>query len=176
MVQQGFEYHVLIRVDGTLNHSFSQSPCRADQHGIGKTGFGVDRKHHPGARLVGANHDLHTDGKGDLHMVETIVLTIDDGPVGKQRGITASTGVKKCSVANDIEKTLLLPSEARIRQVFGSRTATNRDTDILAFASQPAIGLQNFLLDVGWEGGIGKQLANSPANRRKIALVRPERG
>src|SRR5271169_4450376 len=91
-------------------------------------------------------------------MVETVVDTIDDGAVGKDRGETAATGLEQIGLAAHIQKALVLSGKAGRRQVFcGRRTAhRNRDTGA-AFFFESAIGCSDLGAEMRRTGGLVNQ-------------------
>ena len=107
----------------------------------GKPRLGIDGEHHPGAADVGAHHPLDADRERDLQVVEALDLAVADGPVGEQRGVAAAAGVQQFPLARDVQEGLLLPGEARVRQVLGRRAAAHRHGEpVHAGAARPASG------------------------------------
>ena len=71
--QQRLEDDVLIGIDVALDDVFAQAVGGVDQHGVAKSGLGVDREHHSGAAAVRANHPLHADRQPDFQVVEVLL-------------------------------------------------------------------------------------------------------
>ena len=86
----------------------------------------------PLAAQVRAHHLHHADRERDLEMVEAVVDAIDDRAVGEDRGEAAPAGLEQIVFAAHVEKALVLPGEARRRQILRGGRAAHRDGDVLA--------------------------------------------
>ena len=87
-------------------------------------------------------------------MVEALVDSVVDGAIGEQAGETTAARVEQALVALDVEVRILLPGEARGRQVLGGGRAPHGEADLLAvLLLQFAVGLQNLGGQVVGEAG-----------------------
>src|SRR3990172_2312692 len=124
-------------------------------------------------------------------MVEALVGSIRDGPIGEERGERPLARREERPVALDVEKRLLLAGEACIRQVLRGRAAPDRHADRLrGVSAQAVVGLGDDLLKVCREARSEDSLAHlaspfatltpAPANSRTIspreAFLPPTRG
>ncbi len=116
--QSGLEHHEFIRVHRSLDDVLTQTPGCMNQHGVRKACFSIYGKDHTAGTLAGGHHSLDADGKRHLKMVKSLVHSIRDGPIGKQRGITTSTGVPQGNFTDHIQVRFLLSREAGVGQVF----------------------------------------------------------
>ena len=117
--QGGLEDQPFIGSHRSLNHRFSKPVGGGEQHCIAKAGLGIDAEHHPGAGPIRSHHALNPDREGYLEMVEAVELAIGEGPVGEQGGIAAAAGLQQVRFPLDMEKGLLLASEAGVGQILG---------------------------------------------------------
>ena len=115
--QSVLENHEFIRVHRSLDDVFTQAPGSVDQHGVRKSRFCIYGEDHTAGTLVCGHHLLDADGKRDLKMVKTLVHSIRDGPIGKQRCIATSTGVPQGNFTDHIQIGFLLSRETGIGQV-----------------------------------------------------------
>ena len=133
--QQRFEHMIFVGLDHALHDRFAQSPRRVDKHYAVKTGFGIDRKHHPGPGLIRADHLLDTDRQRYRFVGKPLDLAVDDGAVRVERGKAALACVEQRRLTADIKESFLLAGEARIGQVFGSRARPDSDAHRVLFAA-----------------------------------------
>lgn len=75
----------LIRVNRTLHDHFPKAPCGSDKHHLVKAGFGINGEHHARRCEVGAHHPLNTGRERHATVIVTLVHTIRDGAIVKQR-------------------------------------------------------------------------------------------
>ena len=129
--QQRLEDLVLVRIDGALHDVLAQAPGRVDHDHVREPGLGIEREHDTGTADVGTHHALYANRQRHRHVIETLCRAVADRPVGEERGVAAPAGVHERLLAADVEKRLLLPREARVRQVLGSGARTHRDVQLL---------------------------------------------
>src|SRR3989338_488321 len=126
-----------------------------------KTTFRIDGKHHSGGGEIGANHFLHPDGKRNFAMIETVMDTVSNGPVGKKRCIATSARLEKRPCALHIKIGFLLAGKARLGQVLRSGTAAHRNIEWLAaLSAQFGIRLTNRCLNSRRHGCREDEFAN----------------
>lgn len=140
MLEKRLEHDVLVRIHCTLNHRLAKTPGCADHDCVRKARFRVDREDDAGAGEIRADHPLDADRQCDFKMIKTLGLAIGDRSIGEERSVASATCVKQRGLADDVQESLLLTGEARLRQVFGSRAAVRTATPGLA---SPA-SAQNF--------------------------------
>ncbi len=134
-LQRRLEDIVLIGIHRPLHDVFTQSVSRINQHGITKSSFGVDGEHHARGRQVRTYHPLHADRERYLEVIEALVGPVGDRSIGEQRCKTTFAMFQKREMALDVEVSLLLARETRVRQVFCSGAAPDRDIDRLSMAA-----------------------------------------
>ncbi len=144
-VEQRLEDQVFVRVHRAADHGLAEPPGRVDEHDPGESGLGVDGEHDAGTGLVGTHHDLYADRQRHVEVVETVLLPVGDGPVGKQGGIAAAAGLQQLIASPDIEVGLLLAGETRLRQVFGGGAAAHGHRRLVPSAAprQRVVGLRD---------------------------------
>ena len=71
---------------------FTQTICSRNEHDIAEARFRIEGKHDTAGSLVGAHHLHDSDRKGDIEVVETLVHTVGNSPVGKEGRETLETG------------------------------------------------------------------------------------
>ena len=73
---------------------------------------------------------MHPDGQGDLGVAEPFEHAVGDRPVGEERGIAATAGVKQGSLAPDVQIGFLLTGETGIRQILGRGAGADGDGQV----------------------------------------------
>ena len=63
-------------------------------------------------------------------MIESLDLSVADGAVGEERGVATPAGVEQRLFAANIEIALLLPSEARVREILGRRARSDGNVGV----------------------------------------------
>src|SRR5699024_2513816 len=63
----------LVRIDGALNHGFTQAVSGRDEYDIPETRLRVHREHHARGAKVAAYHLLHANGQGHLGVLEALM-------------------------------------------------------------------------------------------------------
>ena len=106
--QRRFMHVEFIRVNGPLHDHLAQAPCRGDKHHLIETGFGIDGEHDAGRREVRTHHPLHTRRERYATMVITLVDTIRDRAVVKQRSKYVFDGNQHGIKSLDVEEGFLL--------------------------------------------------------------------
>ena len=99
-------------------------------------------------------------------MVEPLGLPITDGPVGEERGVTASARVEQSAFSPDIEIGLLLSGEAGVGKVFSRGARTDRDVGFLLACASTEVAVGggdrdgDFLRPVAAQNGAADCLAS----------------
>ena len=173
VIEQRLEDTIFVRIDGALYNGFAQSPSRIDHDNVGKTGFGIERKHHSAASPIGSHHPLYPDRQSDLQMIESLALAIGDRTVGEQRRIAFLTRLHQLALALDIQIGFLLAGETRLGQVLCRGTAASRHGDVFCcrLTRQVSIGFANCASDFIRKFAVHKQFANVLAGILKRLLV-----
>src|SRR6516162_876497 len=111
-------------------------------------------------------------------MVEAVVHAIDNGPVSEDRGKTAPAGLDHLGLAAYVQETLVLPGEARSREILGSRRAAHRNGGPgAAFGLERAIGRCDLTTQFRIASGLVDQQAGSlGALGQKLYIVMVEIG
>ena len=131
----------LVRIDLALDDILAETPGSRDESHVAEPGFGIERKDDAARGEICADHLHDADREGDLEVVEAVVDAVNDGPVGENRGKAAPARLDHVGLAAHVQETLMLPGEARSRQVLGRRRAAHRDCDSsAAFLLERAIG------------------------------------
>jgi hypothetical protein len=87
---------------------------------------------------------LHADRKGHLEMVVTMLLPVDDRPVGEEGGVAAAAGLQQGPITLDIQEGFLLAGKTGLRQILGGGTGAHRHRR----GPQRCIGSQDRLLQL----------------------------
>jgi hypothetical protein len=117
----------LVGIDRALHDVFAEPVDPGDEHHVAETRLGVQREHDAARGAVGPRHLHHADGEADLEVIEAVVDAIGDRAVGEDRGEAAAASVEQCIRTAHVEKTFMLPGEARRRQVLSGRRAAHGD-------------------------------------------------
>ncbi len=125
VVQEGLEHQEAIGVHRSLHHRFSESPGGVDEDHPGKARIGIQGEEDPGSSPVGPDHLLDSRRESHLHVVESLFLTVRDGPVREERSVAAQAGKEDLVLSHHVQITLLLAGEGRFRQVLGGCAASD---------------------------------------------------
>src|SRR5208283_3436136 len=105
-------------------------------------------------------------------VVEPLVDAVMDGAISKQAGKTTPAGVEQALCAFDVEKRVLLPGEARRRQVLGRRRAPDCQAHVLpVLVLKLVVGVQDLRRKVVGEPGAVDDLPGSLALARERGEV-----
>ena len=104
---------------------------------------------------------LDADGEADRQVVEPVLVPVDDGPVGEERGEAAPARGDDRVGAPHPEVRLLLPREARVRQVLGGRARADGDARIRpGFPREGVVGLADLALEARRPGCLEDELSD----------------
>ncbi len=118
----------LVRIDGALHHHLAQTERGSDEHRIAEAGFGIQREQHAGRAQIGTHHALHTGRQGHVGVREILVHAVRDRAVVIQRCEHFADRMQDVVDALDVQESLLLAGERRIRQVFCGGRGAHRET------------------------------------------------
>ncbi len=164
----------LVGFDRTLNDVLAESPRGGDEHDVAKAGLGVQREDHAAGAQIGADHPLDADRQRDVEVVEAVVDAVLHRAIGEQTGEAAATGLDECGLAADVEETLVLTREARLRQIFRRRRAANRNGNVgTLFCDETFVCGDDFGAQIVGQLGFVDQLATLPrAVHQTFGVVR----
>ena len=130
-----------VGVDRALHNVLTEPVDAGDEYDIAETRFGIEREDHPAGRPVGSHHLHDPDRERDLEMVEPIVDSIGDGPIGEDGCKAAPAGLEQVPRAANIEEAFVLAGKARGGEVLGRGGAAHGNGDVgPIFAFELAIG------------------------------------
>ena len=75
---------VFIRGHLSLDNGLTQAVGAGNINDLLKTGLGVHGGQNSGAGGVGTNHFLDADGQGQGELVNSLVMPVTNGPIGKE--------------------------------------------------------------------------------------------
>jgi hypothetical protein len=108
-------------------------------------------------------------------VVEPVLDPVDDGPVGEERREAAPTRGHDRVGAPHPEVGLLLPGEARIRQVLSGRARADGDARIRpGFLCEGVVGLADLPLEAGRQGASRMSPRTAAAALASPATSSPE--
>ena len=103
-------------------------------------------------------------------MVEALVDPVADRPVGEEAGEAAADGVEQLRLACNVQVALVLPREARGRQILRRRGAADRDRQLRAvFANQLRVCGSNLSGEIL---GQGSRIDQLPGTSRAACQIR----
>ena len=120
----------LVGVDRPLHDIFAKAIDAGHEYHVAKAGFGVERERHAAGGEIGADHLHDRDRQRDLEMIEAVVDAVGNRAIREQRGEAAPARIHEIARPANIEVAVVLPGEARIRQIFGGGRAAHGDRDI----------------------------------------------
>ena len=164
---------VLVRVDRTLNHGFSQPVGAGDEDHVGKAGFRVHREDDAAGGQVGADHLHHRHRQRDLEVIEVALDAIADRPVGEERGEAALVGVDQQRLAAHVQVGVVLAREAGGRQILRGGRGAHGDAQVVpVLRHQGAPAFADLLFDFARQGGAVDQFADRVGAARQVVDVR----
>ncbi len=119
----------LVRIDAALDDGFAKTVTTGDKNHITKSGFGIEREGDTTGRKVRADHFHHSDGEGDLEVIEAVVDAVGNRAIGKNGGKATPRGLEQIFGAAHVEEALMLARKARGRQIFCRRRTSHGDSD-----------------------------------------------
>ena len=166
-----FVHVKLIRVNRTLHDHFTKAPCGSDKHHLVKAGFGINGEHHARRCEVGAHHPLNTGGERHATVIVTLVHTIRDGAIVKQRSKYMfhchENGVKTLNV----EEGFLLTGKGSVRHIFCSSGGAHRKRGVFVIGGKLCIGFADGVFQLRLEGSVDNPLADLRARFRKLGNI-----
>ena len=117
----------LVRIDTALDDGFAETVTTRDENHIAKSRFGIEREGDATGREIRADHLHHSDGEGDLEVIEAIVDAVGNRAIGKNGGKATPAGLEQILRAADVEEAFMLARKTRGRQIFCRRRTSHGD-------------------------------------------------
>src|SRR5450755_317644 len=146
----------VVGVDRAGDNSLSQTGTGIDDGLAAFAGQGVGREKDTSDR--GSDHALNSNREVHIVGVDGVAGAVAHCAVGPERGPAATDSINERVLAKDIEIGVLLTGEARVGQIFSRGRGTHGNRDAV---SQRAIGRDDGLRDIGWNGCCQQPLSRS---------------
>ena len=152
--QRRLEQPERVGIDLTTDDGLAEAVAGLDEDDSVEAAVGVEREHHAGDADVRAHHVLDRDRQADGEVVESVIDTIGDRPVGEEGREAPPARAHERVGAVHAEERLLLTGEARLGQVLGRRAGAHRDRDVVSVgATQRGVRLPNGSLELDGPDG-----------------------